>query len=742
MSKVRVLATFTWILYPSFDKIKSVTDFTVGAFKVKEVLEGEFNGKEIVAKGKLLPKCKDEVGVLYLLEGEYGKDKKGQYSLDCSVAEIAKPTTREETIAFLGCGVIKGIGPKIARKLWEYFGESVIQVIEETPERLAEVSGISKRKAEAIALSYQRKGGSVREFIGKLKKYDIPEEIAVKAFDALGSDREKMLEESIYHLVNRDIMSFAQIERIAKKSPAFNPLDPIRLEKAVITVLLQSEMSGELFKDGGNLYCPYPELIEKTKTLLGNVNQDAPINQTLKNLEDGDKIVIDTSKNAVYRSITFKAESDVARLVAYQLTKSVKPKKDLEKKLAEECDIRNIKLGDEQKKAVLMALEHPLSVITGFPGTGKTTIQKLILALLKDVYHEKAMLVAPTGRAAKCMMDSTGHSANTIHSSLGLMGEASIMENIPLESKRKTDLLIVDEASMMDIYLFRALMERVSAKRIVIIGDIDQLPSVGCGAVLKDLIETNLVPLTRLSRIYRQKNVNGILINAMHIRCGEYKMCVDEAFRLHEMSDSEISAQVVEEYLQKVQEVGLDNVILLTPYRRIGNLCSNVLNQVIQEKVNPDKGQPFFRRNKLEDMYFRVGDPILLMKNMMEKGIVNGDVGLCTGCSEDEITVRFEEKEITFSREEAKHLDLSYATTVHKSQGSEYKVVLMVLSMSQKGMAKRNILYTGLTRAKSEFSLYMTSKQVYGLAISNEETYKRKSYLPQRVMESWKNMLA
>lgn len=741
MSKLRVMATFSWILFPhSFDDIKSITDFTIGTFKVKEVLEGEYKDKEIVAKGKLLPKSKDEVGVLYTLEGEYGKDSKGRFCLDCSVAEIAKPTTREEMIAFLSCGVIKGIGPKIASRMWDQFGEDVIRIIEEEPERLAEVKGVSPKKAEAIAISYQKKGGSVREFIGKLKKFEIPEEVAVKAFDVLGDDREKMLEESIYHLVNREIMSFAQIEKVARRNPNFNPLDPIRLEKAVLTVLIQSETGGELFRNGGNLFVPYPELIEKTKKLLGNVSSDSPIHQTLKVLEDSDRVIIDTENEAVYRFVTYKAETDVARMVAYQLRKNVKEQPELSERLDQACDEKGIMLADEQKKAVLMALENPLSVITGFPGTGKTTIQKMILTLLRDVYHEKAMLVAPTGRAAKCMMDSTGFTASTIHSALGLMGEGSIMEDIPLESKRRTDLLIVDEASMMDIYLFRALLERVSAKRIVIIGDIDQLPSVGAGAVLKDLIETNLVPLTRLSRIYRQKNVNGILINAMHIRSGEYKMCIDKAFQLHELCDSDIATQVVEEYLQRVQEVGLDNVILLTPYRRIGSLCSNVLNQVIQEKVNPDKGQPSFRRNKLEDMYFRVGDPILLMKNMMEKGIVNGDVGLCTDCKEDEITVKFQEKEVTFTREEAKNLDLSYATTVHKSQGSEYQVVIMVLSMSQKGMLKRPILYTGLTRCKTIFSLY-SSRAAYGLSIQQEETYKRLSFLPKRILQDWRKSL-
>lgn len=735
------MATFSWILFPhSFDDIKSITDFTIGTFKVKEVLEGEYKDKEIVAKGKLLPKSKDEVGVLYTLEGEYGKDSKGRFCLDCSVAEIAKPTTREEMIAFLSCGVIKGIGPKIASRMWDQFGEDVIRIIEEEPERLAEVKGVSPKKAEAIAISYQKKGGSVREFIGKLKKFEIPEEVAVKAFDVLGDDREKMLEESIYHLVNREIMSFAQIEKVARRNPNFNPLDPIRLEKAVLTVLIQSETGGELFRNGGNLFVPYPELIEKTKKLLGNVSSDSPIHQTLKVLEDSDRVIIDTENEAVYRFVTYKAETDVARMVAYQLRKNVKEQPELSERLDQACDEKGIMLADEQKKAVLMALENPLSVITGFPGTGKTTIQKMILTLLRDVYHEKAMLVAPTGRAAKCMMDSTGFTASTIHSALGLMGEGSIMEDIPLESKRRTDLLIVDEASMMDIYLFRALLERVSAKRIVIIGDIDQLPSVGAGAVLKDLIETNLVPLTRLSRIYRQKNVNGILINAMHIRSGEYKMCIDKAFQLHELCDSDIATQVVEEYLQRVQEVGLDNVILLTPYRRIGSLCSNVLNQVIQEKVNPDKGQPSFRRNKLEDMYFRVGDPILLMKNMMEKGIVNGDVGLCTDCKEDEITVKFQEKEVTFTREEAKNLDLSYATTVHKSQGSEYQVVIMVLSMSQKGMLKRPILYTGLTRCKTIFSLY-SSRAAYGLSIQQEETYKRLSFLPKRILQDWRKSL-
>ncbi len=702
MARLKIQAIYNWILFPKdFSKVTNPAQFTIGSFVVKNVLEGEYLGSSIVCKGVLIPKEQSCCGVLYELEGEYKTESNGKSALVVTSCVPAVPTNKRETLAFLSCGIIKGVGKKTAEKLYCEFGEHLLEVIDKTPEKLVAVPGISKAKAKVIGESYKTRGASVMGFAKKLRKYNLSDEVALKAYEVLGVDGMDMVEKSVYYLVNRRILSFQQVEAAARTAPDYDPMDSVRLEKAIISLLYQCETGGPFFSHGGNLFCKLNDLTTAVLRLLENLDNDLyTVYETLKSMDERKLVYWDRKSNVVYRYPTYEAEKEAASRVARQIRKPRLNRDNLKEELEKECITRNLVLGDEQKEAVLMALQQPMSVITGFPGTGKTTIQQVILALLDKVYKEKAILLAPTGRASKRMMESTGHQASTIHSALQLNESEDLSKD---KSPRiTTDLLIVDEASMMDIFVFRALMRYTEAKRICIVGDIDQLPSVGCGCVLKDLISTPIIPLTRLQQIYRQSKVSGIIENAMHIRRGEFKLTLDDTFYLCQLEDDKTVQVICTLYEKMVAKYGQDDVILLSPYRRNGQLCTNVLNHILQERMNPDRGQGKYLRKKDGSEVFRVGDPILLMKNMQEKGVVNGDVGRMKSVSSDGdfITVDFDGKDVTFLHEDIQFLDLSYATTVHKSQGSEYKCVILVMSESMKLLLRRPIIYTGLTRAR------------------------------------------
>lgn len=738
---IKVEAVYGWLLFPKdFSQITKPSQYTIGSFSVKRVIEGEgtgiAEGFNLVAKGILIPKEQCCVGVLYELEGDYSQDSKGRWSLEVLSCVPAKPTNKQETIAFLSCGILKGVGKKTAEKLYCEFGEKVIEVIENDPMKLTSVPGISKNKAKLIGESYQTRGANVMGFAKKLREYKLPDEIALKAYEVLGKGGIELIDISVYHLVNRRILSFEQVEAAARASGKYNARDPIRIEKAILSVLIQNEAGGPLFPNGGNLFCKLTDLTSKVLLYLRNLDNDLyTVFEIMKSMDSRKLIHWDRERGIVYRYQTYEAEKESAEQVARQLRLPRLKKDNLRDELEKECLTRNLLLGDEQKDAVIMALEQPMSVITGFPGTGKTTIQQVILALLDKVYGEKAVLLAPTGRASKRMMESTGHVASTIHSALQLNESEELGKD--KQPRITTDLLIVDEASMMDIYVFRALMRYTNAKRICIIGDIDQLPSVGCGCVLKDLIETPLISLTRLNRIYRQTKISGIIENAMHIRKGELKLTLDDTFRLATVDDEPAVQVICALYERMIQKYGKDDVILLSPYRRNGILCTNNLNQVLQNRLNPDIGQGTYLRRKDGSLVFRVGDPILLMKNMQEKGVVNGDVGRLKSISSDGdfITVDFYGKDVQFFHDDIQYLDLSYATTVHKSQGSEYKCVILVLSESMQLLLKRGIIYTAVTRAKDECCCIVSSKSAVVKAISTVDASIRYSRLTPTIKD-------
>lgn len=735
MCELKVNATFTWMLYPGFQKVTSETEFSICSFKVKDVLTSDLDlkGKKLFAKGNFLPKKEEQVGVLYTLEGDYVQEN-GRWTLICCSCVPATPTDRQETVAFLQA-VLPGVGPKIADRIYSEFGDQTLSVLENDPSKLAIVPGITKAKAKLIGESYHNRGAHVQQFAQLLKEWNISEEIAVKAYEVLGPKSSELVKKSIYHLVDRKILEFNQVEAYARKRDDFDLYDPIRLEKGILQCLYGNE-SGRTFDQSGNLYVRLNDLAKAAIALLNLRDDVTTIYRTLRMMDKQKLIHWDEYQNIIYRYKTFEAERVAAERVARQMMKPSFSVEGLSEAMEKECEERKIKLGKEQKDAVIMALQQPFSVITGFPGTGKTTIQQVILALLKKVYDENAVLLAPTGRASKRMQESTGHTARTIHSALGLTDEAE-PTGAADKARITTDLLIVDEASMMDIFVFSSLMRFVEAKRICIIGDIDQLPSVGPGAVLRDLIETPLIPVTRLSKIYRQEKINGIIINSKLVRDGEHKIVHDKsAYHFEELPDDQIQKRVIEEYERQVGIYGQENVILLSPYRRTNNLSTTLLNQDLQERMNPDRGQGSFQRRRDGSMYFREGDPILCMKNMADRDVMNGDVGICTEADDSHVVVNFDGRDVSFERKDAQFLDLSYATTVHKSQGSEYKCVLLILSLSQKYLINRGILYTAISRSKEQCYIF-GQMDCYSYAISCVDQYRRQTQLSDRIKRAF-----
>ena len=734
MCELKVNATFTWMLYPGFQKVTSETEFSICSFKVKDVLTSDLDlkGKKLFAKGNFLPKKEEQVGVLYTLEGDYVQEN-GRWTLICCSCVPATPTDRQETVAFLQA-VLPGVGPKIADRIYSEFGDQTLSVLENDPSKLAIVPGITKAKAKLIGESYHNRGAHVQQFAQLLKEWNISEEIAVKAYEVLGPKSSELVKKSIYHLVDRKILEFNQVEAYARKRDDFDLYDPIRLEKGILQCLYGNE-SGRTFDQSGNLYVRLNDLAKAAIALLNLRDDVTTIYRTLRMMDKQKLIHWDEYQNIIYRYKTFEAERVAAERVARQMMKPSFSVEGLSEAMEKECEERKIKLGKEQKDAVIMALQQPFSVITGFPGTGKTTIQQVILALLKKVYDENAVLLAPTGRASKRMQESTGHTARTIHSALGLTDEAE-PTGAADKARITTDLLIVDEASMMDIFVFSSLMRFVEAKRICIIGDIDQLPSVGPGAVLRDLIETPLIPVTRLSKIYQEK-INGIIINSKLVRDGEHKIVHDKsAYHFEELPDDQIQKRVIEEYERQVGIYGQENVILLYPYRRTNNLSTTLLNQDLQERMNPDRGQGSFQRRRDGSMYFREGDPILCMKNMADRDVMNGDVGICTEADDSHVVVNFDGRDVSFERKDAQFLDLSYATTVHKSQGSEYKCVLLILSLSQKYLINRGILYTAISRSKEQCYIF-GQMDCYSYAISCVDQYRRQTQLSDRIKRAF-----
>lgn len=633
--------------------------------------------------------------------------------------EIIEPTDILDMERYLASGAIKGIGPSTAKKIIKHFGEDTFRIIEEEPERLSEIKGITERKAISIATQMSERH-ELRNVVMFMQKYGISNSMAIKLYDEYGSQIKSIILNNPYKLA-REVngIGFKRADEIAAKTGV--KLDSeFRIQCGIIHCLKEASTDG-------HTYLPREELIRSAYELLGVCESDIErqldelkIERQLIEVKSEDRLNIYLSeyyqieKNCAVKLLTLTRYSD--RISASELESEIK---SIESEL-------DIELHDLQREAVVKALSEGLFILTGGPGTGKTTTIKSIISGLER-RNLRFVLAAPTGRAAKRMSETTGYEASTIHRLLSIKHNPEeradayfeMNEDNPLD----VDAVIIDEASMVDIFLFNSLLKAISPGcKLIIVGDSNQLPSVGPGQVLKDMLDSGVCPNVELKYIFRQSNESHIVTYAHMINNGEqidFTTKYEDFFLLKRDNYEEIRQALLYlicEKLPKHFNTSPMQIQVLTPMKK-GALGVWELNRILQECINP----PSDKKVELEygENIFRVGDKVMQTKNNYDmewdimstygisaqrgKGVFNGDIGIIDHINKPSrlIRITFDDgREAEYSYETLEELELAYAITIHKSQGSEYPVVIMPLLGGPRSLLYRNLLYTGVTRAK------------------------------------------
>lgn len=662
------------------------------------------------------------------------------------------PDDELSIIRYLGSGIIKGIGPTLAKRIVDEFGTETFHVMEEQPELLEKIKGITLRKAQEIGVIMQEKRG-YREAMVFLGKYGISNALAIKIYSFYEDRIYSIIKENPYRLAE-DIsgVGFKTADEIAAKVGVKSNSD-YRIQSGILYTLL-------LATGQGYLYLP-KDILENEAAGILEVDKEAVEPQIL-NLAMDKKVLI--KGTAVYSPYNYYAEQSCAgmlRNIAVDFFEDEEVNdKALEKEIDRFAGNSEIVLDPLQRKAVVCAVKNGISIITGGPGTGKTTIIKTLI----NYFEAKCMdilLTAPTGRAAKRMTEATGYEAKTIHRLLELSGvpedskEAGFGRNE--ENPLEADVVIVDEMSMVDIFLFKALLKAIpTGARLVMVGDAYQLPSVGPGQVLRDLIESECFPVTKLETIFRQEGTGDIVLNAHRINHGEH-IAIDnksrDFFFIERHDSNKILVNTVELITKSLPGyVNADpfDIQVMTPMRK-GILGVVSLNRYLQNALNP--AAPDKKEHPYGEDIFREGDKVMQIKNNYQAqwevlgkynipidgglGVFNGDVGRIAKIDEDNssLTVEFDDRKmVEYPFTNLDELELAYAITIHKSQGSEYSAVVMPLLSGPRQLMNRNLLYTGVTRAKNCLVILGAYGTVLEMIDNNEENL-RYSGLKDRIIE-------
>lgn len=671
----------------------------------------------------------------------YGRQFRANYY------ELKRPSTLAGIERYLASGVIKGIGPAMAARLVERFGLETLEVMEQKPERLREVAGIGPAKAEAIRTAFAGQAG-LREVMVFLQGHGLGPATAARIYRAYGAEAVHLLRENPYRLAEEVFgVGFKTADRLARSLGL--PADaPARLEAGLVYLLRQ-------FAGEGHLYAPLHELVRAGAALLGvapervftgveaAAERQLVVRELLGRPEEGEE-PSEFPPEAVYLTSFYQAERETAARLLALARFPLHPLLLGPAALAEaEGDLN---LAEAQRTALKMALEAGVLVITGGPGTGKTTILRQLIRLF-DAAGVTVELSAPTGRAAKRLTEATGDEARTVHRLL----EYTYREGEGMRFQRNVDhpleagAVVVDEASMLDLpltyHLLRALRP---GTRLILVGDVDQLPAVGPGNVLRDLIESGVVPTVRLTQVFRQAAQSLIVRNAHAINAGRYPAlprAEGEFVHVPAATLQEAMAAVVRlvtaELPSRYGFDPVDEVQVLAPMRRGEGGVDN-LNRLLQEALNPPaEGRAELRFGP--ETVFRVGDKVMQTRNNYQKGVFNGDIGRIRALDPEEgtLAVEFAGAEvglIPYDRPELDELVLSYATTVHKAQGSEYPAVVLLLLTQHYLMLQRNLLYTAVTRAKRHVTL-VGSPRAIALAVRNNRRERRYTRLAERLRQ-------
>lgn len=701
------------------------------------------------------------VGVLsYIGEGEK-LEAEGQYIAHPTYGEqfkietyVVKPPEDEESVErYLGSGAIKGIGTALAARIVRHFHADTFRIIEEEPERLAEIKGISERKAREIAQQVYEKR-DMRKAMIFLQQFGITTALAVKIFEKYGQRMYEVLQNNPYQLAD-DIhgVGFRIADEIARKA-GVSADSEYRVKSAISYVLLQAG-------NEGHIYLPKELVQSRTAQLLGVGLED--IEQYLMDLAVDRKIVVKQEKEQerVYSASSYYIEMSTARMLCdLNITGEIDDQVILKKITAIEKQTE-MYLDEMQKKAVIEAVRCGLLIITGGPGTGKTTTINTLISYFESEGLQ-ILLAAPTGRAAKRMTEATGVEAKTVHRLLeisGLSEESGAVGGFGRNAQNplEADVIIIDEMSMVDAYLMHALLDAVTVgTRLIMVGDMNQLPSVGPGSVLKDMIQSGCIPVVSLTRIFRQAQESDIVVNAHKINRGEPVLLDNKSrdFFFLKRDDANIIIsiviQLVRDKMPRYVNAKMYDIQVLTPMRK-GLLGVERLNKILQEYLNPpDRTKTEQEQNGI---LFREGDKVMQVKNNyqleweirgrygipMEKGlgIFNGDMGIIREINKqtERVTVEFDEQRmVEYPYSGLEELELAYAVTIHKSQGSEYPAVVIPLLSGPKMLMTRNLLYTAVTRAKQCVTL-VGDPYAFSQMEANTVEQKRYTALADRIRE-------
>ena len=689
-------------------------------------------------------------------EGEYIEHPVYGRQFKIQTYETVAPTDRAGMERYLGSGAIRGVGEALAARIVKKFGDDTFRIIEEEPERLAEVKGISERKAQEIAVQMEEKK-DLREALVYLQQYGISNTLAVKIYNTYGMEMYSVMRENPYRLAE-DVsgVGFRIADEIAGRIGIHTDSD-YRIRSGILYTLLQAV--GE-----GHCFLPLELLLRRASELLGVSEEN--IRPQVDNLIMDRKLV--AKGDAVFAAAYYYAELNCANMLRNlnipMLEAENLPAQDMaiRKRLERMAKNLSMELDELQLKAVEESIKNGLFILSGGPGTGKTTTINMIIRYFESEGMD-IFLAAPTGRAAKRMTEATGFEAKTIHRLLELNSALSDDDTRRANFERnqenplEADVVIIDEMSMVDIQLFQALLKAIlPGTRLILVGDVDQLPSVGPGQVLRDLMNSEAFPMVTLEKIFRQAGESDIVVNAHRINKGE-QIALDNKSRdffLLERNDVNViykhMIQLIREMLPKYVNATPFDIQVLTPMRK-GSLGCETLNGILQRYLNP--ADPHKKEHSYGNTVFREGDKVMQIKNNYQleweivgrynisidkgMGVFNGDMGRVLEINETMSTllVEFDDgRRVNYPFSGLEELELSYAITIHKSQGSEYPAVILPLLGGPRMLFNRNLLYTGITRARNCVTILGSSETVRNM-IDNVSENRRYTALESRIRE-------
>ena len=721
-----MICTFEHQLYKNEEN-----GYTVARYMVKSAASCRSNMSSVfTAVGKELP-CIAHAEIE--MEGKWVESPKWGPQFRVSWFRLILPKTEDGIIRYLSSDLMKGIGPVTSRAIVKRIGVQTFDVLDKEPEKLLDIRGITQQKLSVILESYRQSEG-IRELLACLAPFQVTPKKAEKIQAHFGANAAAIVRENPYRLGEVKGFGFLTVDPIARASRQFKPNDPARIRAAIRYILREGEKEG-------NLFLPGPAIVEQAYPLLNQGFSDDSVTRP-EIMRIGNEMAREKIELATDGVNVFLKENRQEELyAAYHLVRLLKAetaKPDIEQPLEEAQAAFGIILSERQKDAVRMVFQSNVSVITGGPGKGKTTVLRVVLEVFKRITgRDDFLLCAPTGRARKRLSESAGAPALTLHKAMYLNGEEDLSGLADSEDLLEEDLIIADEFTMSDMWLASILFSRIrSGARLVLVGDVDQLPSVGPGAVFKAIIDSSIVPVTVLDVFFRQAKDSRIILNADRMIRSQRNLIYGDDFQFHPAEDDQEAAKIIASLYQAelVRADGNpDMVQVLSPYRVKTEVGVNALNRMLREIANPASADA--AQWNVGGQTFRIQDKVMQTRNV--DNISNGDIGRVVQISRRkdgnrQLQVDFGEEKRMYQEEDLEDLEFAYATSVHKSQGAEYPVVILPVLKCFYPMLRRDIYYTGITRAKARVHL-VGSKAALAIAISRTNIGTRNTMLAERI---------